>query len=105
MLMGGGRGVAVRQGDDRPPGGQADDVAPGGDFRAALYQRYVAGFKGEANLGGSGGGPVSWWDQKYLALLDGLGRSAPGLGTGRRPSGGLGWPWLCWCSAARGCRR
>src|SRR5258708_39756242 len=102
MLMGGGRGVAVRQGDDRPPGGQADDVAPGGDFRATLYARYVSEFKGEANLGGSGGGAFAWWGHKYLPLLDGLERSAPvrEIGGG---AGGLRADLVRrWCSRARG---
>jgi SAM-dependent methyltransferase len=102
MLMGGGRGVAVRRGDDRPPGGQADDVAPGGDFRAALYQRYVSEFKGEANLGGSGEGSFAWWDHKYLPLLDGLERSAPVLEIGCGAGGLLAYLGRRGFSHARG---
>src|SRR6266404_2015888 len=102
MLMGGGRGVAVRRGDDRPPGGQADDVAPGGDFRAAFYQRYVSEFKGEANLGGSGEGSFAWWDHKYLPLLDGLERSAPVLEIGCGAGGLLAYLGRRGFSHARG---
>src|SRR6266571_3634832 len=79
MLMGGGRGVAVRRGDEKPPGGWADSVAPDGDFRTELYQRYVSEFKG-ANCDGEASD--AWWDHKYLPLLDGLERSAPVLEIG-----------------------
>jgi len=64
MLMGGGRGAAVQQ----------------GDFRAALYGRYVSAFKGDANLGGDPS--LVWWDHKYLPLLNDLERSAPVLEIG-----------------------
>ena len=90
--------MAVRRGDQEPPGGRADSVATGGradnvgsdgstddlkaggDFRAALYSRYVSGFKGEANLDGDVS--FAWWDHKYLPLLDDLERSAPVLEIG-----------------------
>src|SRR5712692_9347044 len=84
MLMGGGRGGAVQRGDQNPPGGQAKNVAMRGDFRAALYGRYVSTFKGEPTLVGDPS--FAWWDHKYLPLLDDLERSAPvleiGCGTG-----------------------
>src|SRR6266851_4742596 len=80
MLMGGGRGVAVRRGDENPPGERACGVAAGGDFRAALYGRYVSTFKGEPNLGGAAS--FAWWDHKYLPLLNDLERSAPVLEIG-----------------------
>ena len=35
----------------------------GGDFRAALYDRYVSTFKGEPNLNGEPS--LAWWDHKY----------------------------------------
>jgi SAM-dependent methyltransferase len=73
--------VAVRRGDDDPPGrGQADSVTAGGDFRAALYGRYVSTFRGESALGGDAA--FAWWDHKYLPLLDDLERSAPVLDIG-----------------------
>src|SRR6266516_2264173 len=80
MLMGGGRGVAVRRGDEKPPGERACGVAAGADFRAALYGRYVSGFKAEAKLDGHVS--FAWWDHKYLPLLDDLERSAPVLEIG-----------------------
>jgi SAM-dependent methyltransferase len=52
----------------------------GGDFRAALYGRYVSAFKGEAISGGDAS--FAWWDHKYLPLLDDLERSAPVLEIG-----------------------
>jgi SAM-dependent methyltransferase len=52
----------------------------GGDFRAALYGRYVSGFKGAANVGSEPS--YAWWDHKYLPLLGDLPRSAPVLEIG-----------------------
>jgi SAM-dependent methyltransferase len=80
MLMGGGRGVAVRRGDQEPPGGQAENVSAGGDFRAALYGRYVSTFKGEPALVAEPS--FAWWDHRYLPLLNDLERSAPVLEIG-----------------------
>src|ERR1700730_7766035 len=47
------------------------------DFRATLYERYVATFKG-LNAEPS----YAWWDHKYLPLLDDLDRAAPILEIG-----------------------
>ncbi len=62
--------------------GRPQLVVQGGDFRAALYARYVSGFKGAANVGGAGEVSFAWWDHKYLPLLSGLERSAPVLEIG-----------------------
>ena len=77
MLEGGGRGAAVRPGGEgggsRPARGKARDAAEG-DFRQALYRRYVSTFKADAKLGAEPS--TAWWDHKYLPLLDGLDRGA-----------------------------
>ena len=57
-----------------------------GDFRDALYRRYVSDFKGAPDL--SAEGSFVWWDHKYLPLLDDLDRAAPILEIGCG-SGGL----------------
>src|SRR6266851_7385137 len=100
MLMGGGRGVAVGRGDQEPPGGQADNVATGGDFRAALYARYVSDFKGEADRDGEAS--FAWWDHKYLPLLGDLERAAPVLEIGCGAGGLLAYLERRGFSHARG---
>ncbi len=61
-------------------GGRPHSLMQSDDFRAALYGRYVSGFKGEAYSGGEPS--LVWWDHKYLPLLAGLERSAPVLEIG-----------------------
>src|SRR5258708_6213985 len=100
MLMGGGRGVAVRRGDQNPPGGQAESVVDGRDFRAALYGRYVSAFKSQANLAGETS--FAWWDHKYLPLLVDLERSAPVLEIGCGAGGLLAYLERRGFSHARG---
>jgi SAM-dependent methyltransferase len=50
------------------------------DFRGALYRRYVSTFKADATMGHEPS--VTWWDHKYLPLLEGLDRSATVLEIG-----------------------
>src|SRR5436309_248437 len=80
MLMGGGRGVAVRHGDQELPCGKAENVSTAGYFRATLYGRYVSTFKGEPAPVGEPS--FAWWDHRYLPLLNDLERSAPVLEIG-----------------------
>jgi SAM-dependent methyltransferase len=61
-------------------GGRPRVEMQGGDFRAALYGRYVSAFKGEPSLVGEPS--FAWWDHKYLPLLDDLQRAAPVLEIG-----------------------
>ncbi len=92
--------MAVQRGDQEPPGGLAHSVATGRDFRAALYGRYVSGFKGEPNLAGEVS--FAWWDHKYLPLLDDLERSAPVLELGCGAGGLLAYLERRGFSHARG---
>ncbi|MGI9149133.1 MAG: SAM-dependent methyltransferase [Chloroflexota bacterium] len=50
------------------------------DFRAALYDRYVSTFKGEARVDAEPS--FTWWDNKYLPLLEDLDRAGPILEIG-----------------------
>jgi len=59
-------------------GGQRDRSTA--DFRSTLYERYVSTFKGAASQ--SAEPSVTWWDHKYLPLLDDLDRAAPILEIG-----------------------
>jgi cyclopropane fatty-acyl-phospholipid synthase-like methyltransferase len=52
----------------------------GGDFRTALYARYVSTFKSDAAQ--SAEPSVVWWDHKFLPLLADLDRLAPILEIG-----------------------
>jgi len=58
----------------------AERVVEVRDFRAALYERYVSTFKGEANVNAEPA--FAWWDHKYLPLLSDLERHAPILEIG-----------------------
>src|SRR6267143_1875627 len=74
----------------------------GGDFRAALYGRYVSAFKGEGEAISGGDASFAWWDHKYLPLLDDLERSAPVLEIGCGAGGLLAYLGRRGFSHARG---
>ena len=57
-----------------------EPVSRDGDFRAALYDRYVSTFKGGARVHAEPS--FAWWDHKYLPLLNDLDRAAPILEIG-----------------------
>jgi SAM-dependent methyltransferase len=62
--------------------GNGRDVQPPGrapDFRSGLYRRYVSTFKGERQQADAS---FTWWDHKYLPLLEGLDRGAAVLEIG-----------------------
>jgi len=81
-------------------GGRPHLLMHSGDFRAALYARYVSEFKGEANRDGEAS--FAWWDHKYLPLLDDLERSAPVLEIGCGAGGLLAYLGRRGFSHARG---
>jgi SAM-dependent methyltransferase len=81
-------------------GGRPRVLMQGGDFRAALYGRYVSGFKRESTWEGEPS--FIWWDHKYLPLLNDVERSAPVLEIGCGAGGLLAYLERRGFSHARG---